>query len=379
MTTKTTPINIKHIQQKITSKESLSFNEGVYLMREAELLEIQPIAQQVRFFHNPKNTVTYVVDTNLNYTNICDAYCSFCAFYKTDPSDPSAYTYTVEQVINKIARAREKGIRTVLMQGGLNSNIPFDYYTSMVEESVRRFPEITPHFWSAPEIHKMSNVSGKTIKEVLSALWNAGQTTMPGGGSEILSNRVKQKISRFKPKDTWQDWATVHLKAHEVGFKTTATMMYGHVEEAEDIIESIIHIRDIQKSAITNKNGGGFTAFIPWSYKSMNTALSSKVHKEAGPNVYLRIIAVSRLMLDNIPHIQASWFSEGKRTGQVALHFGADDFGGTLFDENVMLSAGFFNRTDIAEIRALIEDVGFEPTERLTDYSIVEQSAVEVA
>jgi len=194
---------------------------------------------------------------------------------------------------------------------------------------------------------------------------------MPGGGSEILSNRVKQKISRFKPKNNVEQWTEIHVDAHEVGFKTTATMMYGHVETDAEIIETLGHIRDVQDKAMRNDNGGGFTAFIPWSFKKDFTALSKKVGNEAGPNRYLKIIAVSRIFLDNIPHIQASWFSEGKKTGQVALKFGADDFGGTLFDENVMLAAGFYNRTSKDELVQMIEDSGYTATERLTDYTLV--------
>jgi cyclic dehypoxanthinyl futalosine synthase len=193
---------------------------------------------------------------------------------------------------------------------------------------------------------------------------------MPGGGSEILSNEVKAIISRFKPKDTVDQWTKVHEAAHEVGFKTTATMMYGHVERDEHIVETLEHIRGVQDKALKNANGGGFTAFIPWSYKRDNTALSKKVKEEAGANKYLRVIALSRIMLDNVPHIQASWFSEGKKTGQVALTFGADDFGGTLFDENVMLAAGFYNRTSTEEVKTMISEAGFTPAQRLTNYEI---------
>lgn len=362
---------LKEIREKVQAGQRLTTVEGMFLMQEAELLDLAPLADQVRLRHNPDPTVTYVIDTNLNYTNICDAYCSFCAFYRTDPNDPSAYTYTVEQIMEKIGRAVKKGVTTVLMQGGLNDALPLEYYTEMVRECRRLYPQVTPHFWSAPEISKMCEVSGKSPKEVMQALWDAGQRTMPGGGSEILSNEVKKTVSRFAPKDTWDRWTEVHLAAHEVGFMTTATMMYGHVERDEHIIESLEHIRDVQD--VTDERGGpgGFTAFIPWSYKRDNTALSKHVKEEAGPNRYLRIIAVSRLMLDNIPHIQASWFSEGRKTGQVALSFGADDFGGTLFDENVMLAAGFYNRTTEDEVHSMVAEAGFRPAQRNTEYAIL--------
>ena len=369
---------LQQITDKVFAGERITGEEGLWLMTEAELLDLAPLAEYWRQRHNPNHSVSYVVDTNLNYTNLCDAYCSFCAFYRTDPNDPSAYTYTVEQIMDKIERARKSGVRTVLMQGGLNSELQFDYYVKMVSETKRRFPDVTPHYWSAPEIVRMTEVSALTYEQVFEELWAAGQRSMPGGGSEILSNEVKAVVSRFKPKDTVDQWTEVHEAAHRVGFMTTATMMYGHVEKDHHIIESLEHIRRVQDLALANGdangNKGGFTAFIPWLYKRDNTALAKHVDEEAGPNQYLRIIAISRIMLDNVPHIQASWFSEGKKTGQIALRFGADDFGGTLFDENVMLAAGFYNRTTEDEVREMITEAGFLPVQRLTSYEIVEDA-----
>ena len=365
---------LQKITEKVFSGKRLTTKEGIWLMQEAELLDLAPLAEFWRQKYNPNRKVTYVIDTNLNYTNLCDAYCSFCAFYRTDPDDPSAYTYTVEQIMEKIQRARKHNVRTVLMQGGLNSELPLDYYIQMVSETKNRFPDVTPHFWSAPEIVRMSEVSELDYEQVFQALWDAGQRSMPGGGSEILSDEVKATVSRFKPKDTVEQWTEVHEAAHRVGMKTTATMMYGHVEEDHHVIESLVHIRRVQDAALKNGNDGGFTAFIPWSYKKDNTALAKMVKDEAGPNQYLRIIAIARIMLDNVPHVQASWFSEGKKTGQIALKFGADDFGGTLFDENVMLAAGFYNRTTENEVREMILEAGYEPTQRLTNYEIVEES-----
>jgi len=369
---------LQQITKKVHAGERITGEEGLWLMQEAELLDLAPLAEIIRQRHNPNKNVTYVVDTNLNYTNLCDAFCSFCAFYRTDPNDPSAYTYTVEQIMDKIERARKSGVRTVLMQGGLNSELQLDYYVEMVSETKKRFPDVTPHYWSAPEIVRMSEVSELNYEQVFQALYDAGQRSMPGGGSEILSNEVKATVSRFKPKDTVDQWTKVHEAAHKIGLESTATMMYGHVEKDHHIIESLEHIRNVQDLALKNKNDGGFTAFIPWSYKKDNTALAKFVDEEAGPNQYLRIIALSRIMLDNVPHIQASWFSEGKKTGQIALRFGADDFGGTLFDENVMLAAGFYNRTTEDEVREMISEAGYSPIQRLTNYDLVEGSAAEL-
>ena len=355
---------LDRIRAKVEAGERLTPEEGTYLLQDAPLLDLAPLAQTARFRHNPDPVVTFVVDTNLNYTNVCDAYCTFCAFYRTE-KDSDAYTYSVEEMMGYLGAAASKGVTTVLLQGGLNPNLPMEYYVELVQEARHRYPEVHPHFFSAPEIMKMVQVSELSLREVLTRLYDAGLRTIPGGGSEVLSNSVKHKISRLFPKGKVDDWTSVHLEAHRLGYRTTATMMYGHLEEDEDIIEHLGHVRSVQDET------GGFTAFIPWSYKAENTALARKVKSLAGPNRYLRIMALSRLYLDNVQHIQASWFSEGKKTGQVALHFGGDDFGGTLFDENVMQEAGFYNRTSVEEVTDIIRDAGFTPAQRTTLYEVL--------
>jgi len=355
---------LNEIIEKVKCGLRIDKKEGLYLLQTANLLDLSPLAQEVRYRHNPEPTVTFVVDTNLNYTNVCDAYCTFCAFYRTE-KDTDAYTYSVNDVMGMIGKAADQGVTTVLMQGGLNSKLPLEYYTSLVSESRRLYPNVYPHFFSAPEIMKISQVSGLSVAGVLEELKKAGLRSIPGGGSEVLSNRVKHKISRLFPKGTVDDWTMVHREAHKLGYRTTATMMYGHLEDDEDIIEHLEHVRSLQDDT------EGFTAFIPWSFKKSNTALDKRIGVEAGPNRYLRIIALSRIYLDNFQHIQASWFSEGKKTGQVALHFGGDDFGGTLFDENVMQEAGFYNRTTVDEVKTLIQEAGFIPVQRTTLYEVL--------
>jgi len=352
---------LDRIRQKVVENERVTREEGLYLLREAPLLDLAPLAQAARFRRNPEPEVTFVVDTNLNYTNVCDAYCTFCAFYRTE-KDRDAYTHSVEEMMTKFAKAAEAGITTVLLQGGLNKMLPFEYYLDLVRETRRRFPDIHPHFYSAPEVMKMVEVSGLSLGEVLKRLHEAGLRTLPGGGAEILSDRVRPRFTKLFPKAKTADWIDVHRAAHRAGIRSTATMMYGHIENDEDIIEHLETVRRLQDET------KGFTAFVPWSYKRENTALSKHVPREAGPNRYLRIIAVSRIYLDNFDHVQASWFSEGKKTGVVALHFGGDDFGGTLFEENVMLSAGFYNRVTVDEVVALIRDAGFTPVQRTTLY-----------
>ena len=357
---------IDTIRAKIRNGERVEREEGVYLLRDAPLLDLAPLAMEVRYRHNPERRVTFVIDTNLNYTNVCDVYCTFCAFYRRKGQE-GEYTYTIDQMMEQFGRAERQGVTTILLQGGLNDELPMEYYTELVRETIKRFPHIHPHFYSAPEIMKMKEITGWELSEVFAKLRQAGLKTIPGGGAEILTDRVKHKISRLFPKGKTADWIDVHREAHRAGLKSTATMMYGHVETDDDIIEHFDAIRNLQDET------SAFTAFIPWSYKREQTALGRKIAVEAGPNRYLRIIAVARLYLDNFPHIQASWFSEGKKTGVVALNFGGDDFGGTIFDETVMQLAGHYNRTTVGEIIELIRDAGFVPAQRTTLYEILRE------
>jgi len=360
------------IRDSVERGERITREQGLYLLREAPLLELAPLAMTWRHRHNPDPRVTFIIDTNLNYTNVCDAFCTFCAFYRT-PGQQGEYTYTIEQMMEQFARAIDMGCTTVLLQGGLNNAIPFQYYLDLVSETRRRFPDLHAHFFSAPEVMKMTEVSGLSLDDVMVHLREAGLRSIPGGGAEILCDDVKQHISKVWPKATTRDWVDVHRAAHRAGIRSTATMMYGHVETDEDIMEHLDIVRDLQDET------KGFTAFVPWSYKRDQNPLARKVKTEAGPNRYLRIMAVSRIYLDNFKHVQASWFSEGKKTGVVALHFGGDDFGGTIFDENVMQEAGFYNRTTTDEIVALIRDAGFKPAQRTTLYQIVREFEPAVA
>ena len=352
------------IESKVLAGGRLSPEEGVYLLHEAPLIELGALAQQMRARRTDPGVVTYVIDTNPNYTNLCTVDCHFCAFYrKPSANAKDAYTHDVEGVMRMMRDADALGATTVLLQGGLNPEIPWSFYTSIVREARRRYPGITPHFFSAPEIHQMVEVSGLPIRGVLEALYEAGQRTLPGGGAEILSARVRKRISVKKGGP--EAWLDVHRAAHQVGMRSTATMMYGHVETDAELIEHLTFVRELQDET------RGFTAFVPWSYKRGNTPMESKVKHVAGASRYLRVLAVSRLYLDNFDHIQASWFSEGKKTGQISLHFGADDFGGTLFEENVHLATGHLNKTTVAEIETLIRESGFTPAQRTTLYEIV--------
>jgi cyclic dehypoxanthinyl futalosine synthase len=355
---------LESILSKLESEEPITQPEGLFLLQEVPLPALAPLAQQARFRHNPDSVVTFAMDTNPNYTNICDIHCAFCAFHRKK-GDPDAYVDTVDQVMEKVGRAAASGATTILLQGGCHPNLPLEYYIDLVRTTTERFPQVHPHYFSAPEIQWMSQASGLSLGEVLQKLWDAGLRTIPGGGAEILSDRVRQEISPRFPKGKTADWLEVHRQAHKLGCRTTATMMYGHVEADEDILEHLDQIRELQAET------GGFTAFIPWSYKRENSPLGERVRSESGPNRYLRVLAVARIFLHNFQHIQASWFSEGKRAGQVALHFGADDFGGTILEEDVMNCAGFHNRATAEEVVAMIHEAGFTPAQRTTLYEIV--------
>jgi cyclic dehypoxanthinyl futalosine synthase len=356
-------MGIGEIAAKVRGAERITAEEGLLLLREAPLLDLAEMAEEVRYRLNPERRVTFVIDTNPNYSNVCTIDCIFCAFYR-HPGEKGEYTYTVEQMIENFKGAAAQGATTVLLQGGVHPSLPFEYYLEMVRRTVAEVPAVHPHFYSTSEILGMASISGLTVPEVLRRLWDAGLRTIPGGGAEILSDRVKRKISHLKGSSA--DWFGVMREAHRIGYRTTATMMYGHLERDEEIIEHLEGVRKLQDEH------PGFTAFVPWSFKPGNTPLEKIIPHYATPTRYLQMIALARIFLDNVPHIQASWFSEGKKTGQIALHFGADDFGGTLLEENVHAAANFVNTTNTAECIQLIHESGFAAAQRTTLYELLQ-------
>ncbi len=356
-------MQVSEIFDKSRAGERITSAEGLFLLQKAELLDLGSLANELRFSRHPEPRVTFVIDTNPNYSNVCTVDCIFCAFYR-HPGEEGAYTYSVDEMISKFKEAAAQGVTTILLQGGVHPDLPFEYYLELVERTVKEVPGVTPHFFSTSEIIGMAAVAGQTVPQVLQRLWDAGQRTIPGGGAEILSDRVKKKISHLK--GTSADWLQVMREAHRIGFKSTATMMYGHIEKDEDILQHLEGVRDLQDEL------GGFTAFVPWSFKPGNTPLEKIIPHYATATRYLQMLALARIYLDNVPHIQASWFSEGKKIGQIALHFGADDFGGTLFEENVHASANYVNRTNVEECINLIRGAGFSAAQRTTLYDILE-------
>ena len=354
-------MNLSDIFKKVRSDKRIHREEGLFLLRNAQLLDLGDLASEIRFKKNPAPQVSFVLDSNPNYTNVCNIDCIFCAFYR-HPGEEGVYTHSVDEMIQKFKESASKGITTILLQGGVNPELPFDYYLEMVSRTRKEVPEIYPHFYSTSEIWEMSRVAGLSLTETLQKLWDAGLRSIPGGGAEILSDRVKKKIS--SKKGTSADWLEVMREAHKIGYKSTATMMYGHLEKDEDIVEHLEVVRQLQDEY------HGFTAFVPWSFKPGNTPLEKIIPTYATPKRYLEMIAFSRIYLDNFDHVQASWFSEGKKTGQIALHFGADDFGGTLLEENVHAAANFINKTNTEECISLIHESGFDAAQRDTLYEI---------
>jgi cyclic dehypoxanthinyl futalosine synthase len=339
----------------------LSFDEGLELFN-APLEELRARAVALRNEKNPPERVTFVLDSNPNYTNICDADCSFCAFYR-HAGAKDAYKKTVEESLLHVDRAYRAGLTTVLFQGGL-ADYPLEFYVELVRQTRLRYPTIYPHYFTAPEIWNCAKVNGITVRHVLEQLFEAGQRSIPGGGAEILSERVRAAISPKKMEPG--AWIDVHRTAHLTGMRSTATMMYGHIEEPLDILTHLDALRQLQDET------GGFTAFIPWSYKRDRTALRRTVKNWAGDEAYYRILAFARSYLDNFDHIQCSWFSEGVETGITALGYGADDFGGIVMEENVHRATGFVNRAHILSILEWIFQAGYHAASRNPLYEILQ-------
>ncbi len=320
-------------------------------------------AHQARVQRLPHNRVTFVMDTNPNYTNICITGCRFCAFCKP-PGDPEGFTLTPEEVAQRVSWAAQKGATTVLLQGGHNPDITLSDWKSYLKAIATACPDIHIHPFSPAEVVFMAQKEGISPKEVLQMIYDMGVTTIPGGGAEILTTNVRSQVAPAKA--TAEQWLDTCEHAHEIGFKTTATLMYGHLEQDIDIIEHLFKLRDLQDRT------QGFTSFITWSYKPGHTPLAQQVPQLVHPAKYVRLIATARLVLDNFPHIQSSWFSESLPAGQLGLLAGADDFGGILVEENVLHTTGHDRSTTLSELKAMISRAGFVPAQRNSNYHILE-------
>jgi cyclic dehypoxanthinyl futalosine synthase len=354
--------------EKVCSQKRLSFADGVNLIGSHDLIGLGVAADRICSELHPERYRTYVVDRNINYTNVCTAGCTFCAFYRNKDSK-DGYVLPKEEVFRKIEETISLGGTQILMQGGLHPDLKIDYYVDLLRSIKEKF-DIHIHSFSPPEIIHFSTLNDMPIKEVLLLLKNAGLDTIPGGGAEILIDRCRELLSPHKC--TADEWLQVMREAHMLGIKSTVTMMFGHIETMEERVMHLEKIRQLQDET------GGFTAFIPWTFQPKNTALSVSKEGSTGYNIggfdYLKTLAVSRLFLDNIPNIQASWVTQGSKIAQIALKFGANDLGSTMIEENVVRAAGVEYRLKKEEMTSLIEDLGFEAMQRDCYYNILKRS-----
>lgn len=344
---------------RLTNKEALD------LIQNYDLAELGKMALAKKQELHPERITSFVVDRNINYTNVCWVDCKFCAFYR-HAKDDDAYVLSFEEIGQKIEELMAIGGTQILFQGGVHPKLKIEWYEDLVAWITQNYPTITIHGFSAIEIDYIAKISKISYKEVLERLNAKGLFSIPGAGAEILSDRVRDVIAPKKLNA--DDWIQVHRDAHEVGIKSTATMMFGTVETDEEIIEHWERIRDLQDET------AGFRAFIMWSFQPDNTKLAEEIPEitKQSSNRYLRLLAVSRLYLDNFPNIQSSWVTQGSYIGQLALLFGANDLGSTMMEENVVAAAGATNRMNQEEMIRLISDIGEIPAKRDTAYNILE-------
>ena len=344
----------------------LSVDEALDLIKNGDLRELGEMASAKKLELHPNKITTFIVDRNINYTNTCWVDCKFCAFYK-HVNEEDAYLLSFDEIDRKIDELIAIGGTQILFQGGVHPKLKIQWYEELVSHIAAKYPNIDIHGFSAVEIDYIARVSKISIPEVLLRLKNAGLYSIPGAGAEILSDRVRDIISPKKCSSS--TWLEVHKEAHKIGLKSTATMMFGTVESDEEIVEHLDKIRTLQDET------GGFRAFILWSFQSANTKLIAEhPHiKKQSPNRYLRLLAVSRLFLDNFKNIQSSWVTQGSYIGQLALKFGANDLGSTMMEENVVKAAGASYRMSQAQMIELIKDIGEFPAKRNTNYDILER------
>ncbi len=318
------------------------------------------LAKRSSYAGRGQEIVTYIVDRNINYTNVCNVYCKFCAFYRTE-KDEDHYVLTREQLDEKLDKLSAAGGVQILMQGGHHPKLQFDWYLDLLRHIREKYPHINIHGFSPPEFQHFAGVFKMPLRRVISEFKAAGLGSIPGGGGEILVDRIRQRISPLKCNS--DQWLEVMQIAHEEGLKSSATMMFGHVETLADRIEHLQRLRDQQDAS------SGFTAFICWTFQPENTAL--KIKQRAGVAEYLRMQALARIFLDNIPNLQSSWVTQGPDIGQIALRYGANDFGSVMMEENVVSSAGTTFRLNAAQIETLIREAGYEPRRRNNWYELL--------
>jgi len=359
--------NVDRILQRALGGERLGVEDVVALFESDQVEKIGRAADEIMRRRHPEPVTTFVIGRNINYTNICDKYCRFCAFYRP-PGSPEGYVLPNEVIFRKIQETIDVGGTEILMQGGTHPDLPFSYYLDLLREIKRRFPNITMHSFSPAEILKMQEVAGGIpLEDVLRQLRDAGLDSLPGGGAEILDDRTRMRISRLK--GSWRDWMNVMQTAHRIGMNTTATMVIGFGETMEERALHLLRIREAQDECIRNGYPSkGFLAFIVWTFQPENTRLP---REKLPPEEYLKALAISRLTLDNIENFQSSWVTMGPEIGKLSLSYGANDFGSTMIEENVVSAAGTTHKVNISLILRLIREAGKIPAQRNTRYEIL--------
>jgi cyclic dehypoxanthinyl futalosine synthase len=357
-------VRVEEILAGVRAGERLGREDALVLYRQASLLELGLAADEVRRRLHDPGQVTFQVDRNINYTNVCIYRCTFCAFYRSVGHE-EGYVLPLEEIGRKVQETLDLGGTGVLLQGGVHAELPFQFYVDLLNFLRTEFPGIHRHAFSAPEIFFLAKKEKSSIAEVLARLKDAGLMSVPGGGAEILDDEVRRRIWALAKAPT-SKWAEVHREAHRLGMPTTATMMFGVDESLEQRLNHFDVVRALQDESI-ERGAESFTAFIPWTFQEENTVLDGTV-AIAGGAEYLRTLALSRLYLDNVPHVQGSWLTQGKKIGEVSLFFGADDLGSIMIEENVVAAAGSHNRTTRDEMVDLIRDAGFRARQRGSVY-----------
>ena len=349
-----TTTDIQPILDRVLAGGRMTAQECAALLESHDVARMGVAADEIRRRKHPSGVVTYIIDRNVNYTNVCNVVCTFCAFYRR-PGKPDTYVQTVEQICEKIDETIALGGTGVLMQGGLHPDFRLEWYEDLLRDLHARYPDFQLHCFSPPEIHNIHLISKLPYEEIMTRLKAAGLYSLPGGGGEILDDEVRKRVST---KCTTDEWLAVMRAVHRVGLRSTATMMFGIGDRVEHRVRHLERVRDLQDET------GGFTAFIPWTFQRENTALGRRITEEPTGVDYLKMLSVSRLFLDNVEHIQSSWLTQGLRLGQVALRFGADDMGSIMIEENVVSAAGASNQADEQMLRYLIREAGFRPQQR---------------
>jgi len=359
--------SIQPILDKALAGMRLTAEDATALLESNDFLRIGLAAHEIRMRKNPTDVVTYIIDRNINYTNVCNVVCTFCAFYRR-PGKPDTYVHSIEEICKRIDETIALGGTGVLMQGGLHPDFNIEWYENLLSTLHAKYPAFQLHCFSPPEIHNISLISKLDYETILRRLKNAGLYSMPGGGGEILDDEVRKRVST---KCNTQQWLDVMRAVHKVGLRSTATMMFGIGDNISHRVRHLQRIRDLQDET------GGFTAFISWTFQRENTALGRKITEEPTGIDYLKMVAVSRLFLDNVQHIQSSWLTQGLRLGQTALRFGADDMGSIMIEENVVSAAGADTEANEKDLRYQIREAGFIPQQRDILYEYVERENID--